>query len=97
WNLLLKRDTLVKYLLDKLYTYEDDYSGMLLPVQPESNVSFLGEAAAIGPATTSQLSQFHQSISTDLRTMSGAMTAFVNLACGPLLRMAIRVQSQVYN
>ncbi|KAJ7231545.1 hypothetical protein C8J57DRAFT_1091683 [Mycena rebaudengoi] len=62
------RDTLVKYLLDELYTYEDDYSGMLLPVQAELNASFLGEAAAIGTATTLQLSQFHQSISTDLRT-----------------------------
>ncbi|KAJ7787882.1 hypothetical protein B0H14DRAFT_2399022, partial [Mycena olivaceomarginata] len=37
------RDTLIKYLLDELNTYEDDYNGMLLPVQPDTDGSFLGE------------------------------------------------------
>ncbi|KAJ6583919.1 hypothetical protein DFH09DRAFT_1359873 [Mycena vulgaris] len=70
------RDTLVKYLLDELYTYEDDYSGMLLPLQPEANKTFLGEAAAMGPATTEHLSLFHQSLSSDIRAMSGVVTNF---------------------
>ncbi|KAF8216848.1 hypothetical protein K438DRAFT_1560030 [Mycena galopus ATCC 62051] len=30
-------DMLIKYLLDELNTYEDDYSGMLLPAQPNSD------------------------------------------------------------
>ncbi|KAJ6496756.1 hypothetical protein DFH09DRAFT_1103549 [Mycena vulgaris] len=76
------RDTLVKYLLDELYTYEDDYSGMLLPLQPEANKTFLGEAVAMGPATTEQLSLFHQSLSSDMRAMSGAMNNLVNNFAG---------------
>ncbi|KAJ7690479.1 hypothetical protein B0H17DRAFT_1134289 [Mycena rosella] len=72
------RDTLVKYLLDELYTYEDDYSGMLLPMQPAVHKSFLGEASVIAPATTEQLSLLYQSLSGDMRTMAGMMSSFVN-------------------
>jgi hypothetical protein len=79
---LSQRHTLVKYLLDELYTYEDDYSGMLLPLQPEANKTFLGEAAAMGPATTEQLSLFHQSLSSDMRAMSGAMNNLANNFAG---------------
>ena len=85
WHSLLtlcQRDTLIKYLLDELYTYEDDFSGMLLPLQPEANKTFLGEAAAMGPATTEQLSLFHRSLSSDMRAMSGVMNNLVNSFAG---------------
>ncbi|KAJ7804873.1 hypothetical protein B0H14DRAFT_3773409 [Mycena olivaceomarginata] len=42
---LRQRDTLIKYLLDELGTYEDDYSGLLLPNQPDMDESFLGEVS----------------------------------------------------
>ncbi|KAJ6579771.1 hypothetical protein B0H10DRAFT_1962836 [Mycena sp. CBHHK59/15] len=90
------RDTLVKYLLDELYTYEDDYSGMLLPLQPEANKTFLGEAAAMGPATTEHLSLFHQSLSSDIRAMSGVVTNFfknfaaINSGNVPVLFLSIK-------
>ncbi|KAJ6622116.1 hypothetical protein B0H10DRAFT_1735898, partial [Mycena sp. CBHHK59/15] len=38
------RDTLIKYLLNELNTYEDDYSGMLLPVQNDTDNTLLSEA-----------------------------------------------------
>ncbi|KAF8133155.1 hypothetical protein K438DRAFT_1787671 [Mycena galopus ATCC 62051] len=67
-----QRDTLIKYLLDELNTYEDDYSGMLLPAQPNSDRSFLGEASSTAPETTENITMLHQSLSADIRTLSGA-------------------------
>ncbi|KAJ7017450.1 hypothetical protein C8F04DRAFT_921186, partial [Mycena alexandri] len=61
------RDTLIKYLLDELGTYEDDYSGMLLPNRPDFDQTFLGEGSSITAATTGQLTLMHQSLSTEMR------------------------------
>ncbi|KAJ6531509.1 hypothetical protein DFH09DRAFT_1409284 [Mycena vulgaris] len=52
--------------------------GSLLPIQPEASKSFLGEASRTAPATTEQLSLLHQSISSEMRAMSGAMSSLVN-------------------
>ncbi|KIK72124.1 hypothetical protein PAXRUDRAFT_103115, partial [Paxillus rubicundulus Ve08.2h10] len=41
---MLHRDTLIRYLLDKLYTYETDYSNALAPVARGANESLVGEA-----------------------------------------------------
>ncbi|KAJ7447440.1 hypothetical protein FB451DRAFT_1536093 [Mycena latifolia] len=64
------RDTLIKYILDELNTYEDDYSGMLLPVQDDTDATFLGEGSSLAPATTEHISLLHRSLSTDIRTVS---------------------------
>ncbi|KAK7034128.1 hypothetical protein R3P38DRAFT_3496395 [Favolaschia claudopus] len=64
------RDTLIKYLLDELNTYEDDYSGMLLPTKPDTDKSFLGEATSTAPATAENITMLHQSLSADIRTLS---------------------------
>ncbi|KAJ6619324.1 hypothetical protein B0H10DRAFT_1793660 [Mycena sp. CBHHK59/15] len=53
------RDTLIKYLLDELNTYEDDYSGMLLPVQNDTDNTLLSEASSIAPATTENITLLH--------------------------------------
>ncbi|KAJ7761353.1 hypothetical protein B0H16DRAFT_1312284 [Mycena metata] len=73
------RDTLIKYLLDELGTYEDDYSGMLLPNQPNSDRSLLGEGSSLTAATTGQLNLMHQALSADIRTVSGALTNLVEV------------------
>ncbi|KAK7016538.1 hypothetical protein R3P38DRAFT_3321039 [Favolaschia claudopus] len=59
------RDTLIKYLLDELNTYEDDYSGMLLPTQPDTDKTLLGEASLTAPATAESITMLHQSLSSD--------------------------------
>ncbi|KAK6984285.1 hypothetical protein R3P38DRAFT_3410020 [Favolaschia claudopus] len=64
------RDTLIKYLLDELNTYEDDYSGMLLPTKPDTDKSFLGEATSTAPAIAENITMLHQSLSADIRTLS---------------------------
>ncbi|KAJ7793916.1 hypothetical protein B0H14DRAFT_2622371 [Mycena olivaceomarginata] len=71
------RDTLIKYLLDELGTYEDDYSGLLLPNQPDMDESFLGEGSSLATATTGQLNLFHQSLSADMRAVTGTLSALV--------------------
>ncbi|KAF8833371.1 hypothetical protein BDN67DRAFT_857019, partial [Paxillus ammoniavirescens] len=38
------RDTLIRYLLDELHTYETDYSDALAPVSRGANESLAGEA-----------------------------------------------------
>ncbi|KAJ7435010.1 hypothetical protein B0H11DRAFT_1937995 [Mycena galericulata] len=71
------RDTLIKYLLDELGTYEDDYSGMLLPNQPNLDQTFLGEGSSFAAATTGQLTLLHQSLSADVRAVFGAVNGLV--------------------
>ncbi|KAJ7884117.1 hypothetical protein B0H14DRAFT_2339279, partial [Mycena olivaceomarginata] len=73
------RDTLIKYLLDELNTYEDDYSGMLLPVQPDTDRSFLGEGSSTAPATAENITLPHQSLSADIRTLSGAFDKLLHI------------------
>ncbi|KAJ7082682.1 hypothetical protein B0H15DRAFT_785582 [Mycena belliarum] len=65
------RDTLIKYLLDELNTYEDDYSGMLLPAQDDTDASFLGEASSLAPASNERISLLHRSLSADIHQVSG--------------------------
>ncbi|KAJ7496322.1 hypothetical protein B0H11DRAFT_1715957 [Mycena galericulata] len=71
------RDTLIKYLLDELGTYEDDYSGLLLPNQPDMDRTFLGEGSLLAAATTGQLNLLHQSLSTDMRAVSNTLGTLV--------------------
>ncbi|KAJ7022524.1 hypothetical protein C8F04DRAFT_1272533 [Mycena alexandri] len=73
------RDTLIKYLLDELGTYEDDYSGMLLPNRPDFDQTFLGEGSSITAATTGQLTLMHQSLSTEMREISGTLGNLVDV------------------
>ncbi|KAJ7742394.1 hypothetical protein B0H14DRAFT_2407147, partial [Mycena olivaceomarginata] len=73
------RDTLIKYLLDELNTYEDDYSGMLLPVQPDTDRSFLGEGSSTVLATAENITLLHQLLSADIRTLSGAFDKLLHV------------------
>ncbi|KAK6991962.1 hypothetical protein R3P38DRAFT_2659770 [Favolaschia claudopus] len=61
------RDTLIKYLLDESNTHEDDYSGMLLPTQPDTDKTLPGEASLTAPATAESITMLHQSLSSDIR------------------------------
>lgn len=69
----------MKYLLDELHSYENDYSGLLGPVQREVDVSFLGEHSSVAPASNERVELMYQSISSDMRAISGT---FYNFMCG---------------
>ncbi|KAH0840287.1 hypothetical protein J3R83DRAFT_1295 [Lanmaoa asiatica] len=65
--LLFQRDTLIRYLLDELHTYETDYSDTLAPVPHNAdNSSLMGEATLIQPVTTKELRSVHTSVTTDV-------------------------------
>ncbi|KAF9224772.1 hypothetical protein BS17DRAFT_636100, partial [Gyrodon lividus] len=44
WAEQEQHNTLIRYLLDELYTYEADYSNTLAPIQQELDQSLVGEA-----------------------------------------------------
>ncbi|KAF8126598.1 hypothetical protein EV363DRAFT_1525718 [Boletus edulis] len=67
------RDTLIRYLLDELHTYETDYSDALAParVQRHANDSLMGEAALIQPVSVEDVRSMMDSFGanfSDLRT-----------------------------
>ncbi|KAK7007106.1 ribonuclease H-like domain-containing protein [Favolaschia claudopus] len=74
-----QRDTLIKYLLDELNTYEDDYSGMLLPTQPDTDKTLLGEASLTAPATAESITMLHQSLSSDIRALSSGFEKLLRI------------------
>ncbi|KAF8956169.1 hypothetical protein BDZ97DRAFT_1708433 [Flammula alnicola] len=48
------RDTLIRYLLDELYTYEEDHSDALCPFDHQVSLSHAGEHAEIKPLTAAE-------------------------------------------
>jgi hypothetical protein len=62
-----QRDTLLRYLLDELHSYEEDYSGALCPLQNEADVSLLGEHRLVGPASAEEVQMMHGSISSEFK------------------------------
>jgi hypothetical protein len=49
-----QRDTLIRYLLDELYSYEEDHTDALCPIQREVDKSHAGEAALVQPLRTDE-------------------------------------------
>lgn len=47
----MKRDTLIRYLLDELHSYEEDYSESMCPFPQDEDGNFLGQTAATAPVT----------------------------------------------
>ncbi|KAK6980603.1 hypothetical protein R3P38DRAFT_3235499 [Favolaschia claudopus] len=74
-----QRDTLIKYLLYELNTYEDDYSGMLLPTQPDTDKTLLGEASLTAPATAESITMLYQSLSSDIRALSSGFEKLLRI------------------
>ncbi|KAG1770851.1 hypothetical protein EV702DRAFT_1270992 [Suillus placidus] len=61
-----QRNTLICYLLDKLHTYETDYSDALAPFSREAESSLMGEQALMRPASTEELRMVHASVTADV-------------------------------
>jgi hypothetical protein len=52
---------------------------MLLPVQPDTDRCFLGEGSSTAPATAENITLLHQSLSADIRTLSGAFDKLLHV------------------
>jgi hypothetical protein len=61
-------DTLVKYLVDSLQRYENDYGNSLCPVQNEPDQSFMGEHTLLQPVTVNEFRMFGTTIMSALKT-----------------------------
>ncbi|KAG2339458.1 hypothetical protein BDR05DRAFT_951218 [Suillus weaverae] len=61
-----QRNTLIRYLLDELHTYETDYSDALAPFSRKAESSLVGEQALMRPASTEELCMVHASVTADV-------------------------------
>ena len=59
----------MRYLLDELHCYENDYSDALAPTSWEANALFAGEAALLRPASTEALRMVHGSLTADVAVL----------------------------
>ena len=61
-QLIPQVDTLVKYLVDLLQSYETDYSNALCPMPTEADKSFMGDHILVQPVTTNEFRMFSTAI-----------------------------------
>ncbi|KAG1732617.1 uncharacterized protein EDB91DRAFT_1251666 [Suillus paluster] len=62
----LHHDTLIRYLLNELSTYENDHSDTLCPTQREADASLLGEHLLVKPVCIQDLQSMQECISADV-------------------------------
>jgi hypothetical protein len=84
-------DTLIRYLLDELHSYETDYSDALAPVSRGADISLAGERELTRPASAEELRTFHSSVVADMNGLRSdvglvndsllALTGVVQAAC----------------
>ena len=55
-------DTLIKYLVDSLQSYETDYSDALCPTPTEADKSFMGDHLLVQPVTTNEFRMFSTTV-----------------------------------
>jgi hypothetical protein len=58
----------MKYLMDSLQRYENDYGNALCPVQNEPDQSFMGDHALLQPVTIHKFCMFSTTIMSVLKT-----------------------------
>ena len=61
-NLNPQVDTLIKYLVDSLQSYETNYSDALCPIPTEADKSFMGDHILVQPVTTNEFRMFSTTI-----------------------------------
>ncbi|KAG1883365.1 hypothetical protein F4604DRAFT_1920566 [Suillus subluteus] len=73
-----QRDTLIRYLLDELSTYENDHSDALCPTQNEADGSLLGEHRLVKPACSQDLQLMQQFITADVADLRSDIRFLTN-------------------
>ncbi|KAG1840392.1 hypothetical protein F4604DRAFT_1598900 [Suillus subluteus] len=72
------RNTLIRYLLDELSTYENDHSDALCPTQNEADGSLLGERQLVKPACSQDLQLMQQFITADVADLRSDICILMN-------------------
>ena len=68
-----QRDTLIRYLLDELHSYETDYSDVMAPTSRGANDSLMGEGALVRAVSTEEMRSVHTSVVTDVHGLRADM------------------------
>jgi hypothetical protein len=94
-----QHDTLIQYLLDELYTYEEDHIDALCPIQCEVDKSHAGKAALVRPLCTEEARHMFEMHATHTRaavreatfsaisTISGVFSQADNSSLTPLYNL----------
>ncbi|KAG1858189.1 hypothetical protein F4604DRAFT_1685051 [Suillus subluteus] len=86
------RDTLVRYLIDKLHAYETDYSDALAPISRDTDASLAGEHALTRPASTEELRMVHASVAADVNGLRNDMRSLTSVVVQATCTTAIALQ-----
>lgn len=77
---MLQRDTLIRYLLDELHSYEISHGGALRPVKPEADMSFMGEHKDMQGVTFGDLKGYLHTVVKDVIDYMGLNSMHGNAA-----------------
>jgi len=71
---------LIRYLLDELYSYEEDHTDALCPIQLESDKSHAGEAALLRPLSTDEARRMFEmhTVTTRVAVREATLSAISN-------------------
>ena len=69
-NLLIQCDTLIKYLVDLLQSFESGHGNALHPIPIDPTNFFMGDHTAMAPATTEEVRQLSASISRNIQALA---------------------------
>jgi hypothetical protein len=73
-NLLQKVDTMIKYLVDSLQSYETGHGNALCPIATEADKTFMGEHVNQAPPSTEEIRQWKMSMD---RTLGNVVSEIV--------------------
>ena len=79
---VLQVDTLVKYLVDSLQSYENGHGDALCPIQREADRSFCGDHVLTNPVTALEVREYAASTDRKISTMIDAITTIVKTSLG---------------
>ncbi|KIM36467.1 hypothetical protein M413DRAFT_13964 [Hebeloma cylindrosporum] len=66
-------ETLIRYLLDELHSYEEDFCDALCPVQVERDVTFMAEHHAVAPVNNETVGIMHSQLAAQIRSIHDEM------------------------
>ena len=69
-NFFIKCDTLIKYLVDSLQSFESRHGDVLHPIPTDSVNFFMGNHTVMAPATNKEIHQLSASISRDIHALA---------------------------
>ncbi|CAA7261015.1 unnamed protein product [Cyclocybe aegerita] len=71
-------DTLIKYLVDSLQSYENGHGDALHPIPIEKDITLLGDHVRLAPATNSDISQLRSSFLSEIQTKIQTLSTTIN-------------------